>query len=188
MKPKCSRDDLEVWKCLPRGVYKINWDVGLEEKHNRTGVGVIVRDFSGKVIAARSLTIQTKQEPVIGEAMGAIYAAEFGRDIGVQNVTLEGDSLLVVKALKAATENLSSYGHLIDDTRWLLQRFQTVGVKHVKRNANKAAHGLAREAVKNYGDNIWMEETSPCVVTVHNNDEQYMRSKRERSRERDTQI
>jgi hypothetical protein len=26
------------------------------------------------------------------------------------------------------------------------------------------------------------------VVTVHNNDEQYMRSKRERSRERDTQI
>ena len=26
------------------------------------------------------------------------------------------------------------------------------------------------------------------VVTAHNNDEQYMRSKRERSRERDTQI
>jgi hypothetical protein len=31
-------------------------------------------------------------------------------------------------------------------------------VRHVKRNANKASHGMAREAVKNYGDNIWMEE------------------------------
>ena len=44
--------------------------------------------------------------------MGAIYVAEFGRDVGVQNVILEGDSLLVVKAPKDATENLSSYGHL----------------------------------------------------------------------------
>jgi hypothetical protein len=108
---------LEVWKCLPPDVYKINWDVGLEEKYNRIGVGVIVGDFFGEVIAARSLTIQTKQEPVIGEAMGAIYATEFGCDIGDQNVILEGDSMLVVKALKAATENLSAYRHLIDDIR-----------------------------------------------------------------------
>jgi hypothetical protein len=113
--------------------------VGLEEKYNRIGVGVIVRDFCGEVIATRSLTIQTKQEPVIGEAMWAIYA------------------------LRAATENLSSYGHLIDDTRWLLQQFRTAEVRHVKRNANKAAHRLAREAVKNCGDNIWMEETPPCI-------------------------
>ena len=64
--------------------------MGLEEKYKQMGVGVIVRDFPGEVITTRSLTIQTKQEPVIGEAMGAIYAAEFGRDIGVQNVILEG--------------------------------------------------------------------------------------------------
>ena len=120
-----------------KAIIYINWDVGLEEKYNRMGVGVIVRDFSGEVIAARSLTIQTKQEPVIGEAMGAIYAAEF-IVIGVQNVILEGDSLLVVKALQDATENLSSYGHLIDDTRWLLRQFRTA---EVKKNANKAAYG-----------------------------------------------
>jgi ribonuclease HI len=73
---------------------KINWDVG-----NRLGVGVIFRDLAGAVKSARSLTIQTKQELVIREAIGALYAAEFECDIGVQDVILEGDSLIVVKAL-----------------------------------------------------------------------------------------
>jgi hypothetical protein len=100
---------------------------------------VIVRDFCGEVIATKSLTIQTKTRTSNWGSYGAIYA------------------------LRAATENLSSYGHLIDDTRWLLQLFRTTEVRHVKRNANKATHRLAREAVKNCGDNIWMEETPPCI-------------------------
>ena len=58
--------DMEAWRRPPPpGVYKINWDVGLDEKTPRLGVGVISRDSEGMVIAARSLTIQTKQDPVI---------------------------------------------------------------------------------------------------------------------------
>ena len=106
------------------------------------------------VIAARSLTIQTKQDPVIGEAMGVIYAAEFGCDIGVQNVILEGDSLIVVKAFQAKTENLSPYRHLIEDTILLPCNFRMAEVRHVNRIFNKVAHGLAREAVKDCVDNI----------------------------------
>jgi hypothetical protein len=92
--------DTDAWRRPPHGVYKINWDVGLDEKTGRLGVGVIIRDSEGMVIAARSLTIQIKQDPVIREARGAIYAAEFGRDIGVQNVILEGDFQLWLKRFK----------------------------------------------------------------------------------------
>jgi hypothetical protein len=60
--------------------------------------------------------IQTKPTPIVGEAIGAFYAAEFGCDIGAQDVILEGDSLIVVKALLTEAENLSPYGHFIDDT------------------------------------------------------------------------
>lgn len=65
--------ELDCWSRPPPD--KINWDVGIDEKNNRLGMGVIIRDSSGAVIAARSLTIQTKQEPVIGEAIEALYAA-----------------------------------------------------------------------------------------------------------------
>ncbi|XP_059436514.1 uncharacterized protein LOC132169501 [Corylus avellana] len=158
--------DAEVWRCPPPGFYKINWDVGMDERSNRLGVGVLIRDSFGEIIAARSLTIQTKQPPVIAEAMGAVYAAEFGRDTGVQDVILEGDSLIVVKALQAEIEDLSPYGHLIDEARMLLRHFRTAQVRHVKRNSNKAAHGLAKEAVRKCIDNIWMEEMPPCISDI----------------------
>ena len=30
----------------PSGIYKINWDVGIDEKKNRLGVGIIICDSS----------------------------------------------------------------------------------------------------------------------------------------------
>ena len=87
---------LEGWRRPPPGFFKINWDVGLNVKKNRLGVGMIIRDDVGDVIAAMSLTIQTKPTPVVREAIEVFYVAEFGRDIGVKDVILEGDSLIVV--------------------------------------------------------------------------------------------
>jgi hypothetical protein len=43
----------------PSGSYKINWDIGIEEEKNWMGVGIIIRDNLGEVIAARSLLIHS---------------------------------------------------------------------------------------------------------------------------------
>jgi hypothetical protein len=56
------------------------------------GLRVIIRDDMGLVTAALSRTMETLQEPLVGEAMGALGAAEFSWDIGVFDVILEGDS------------------------------------------------------------------------------------------------
>ena len=65
----------------------------------------------------------------------------------------------MIRALLTEAGNLSPYGHFIDDTR-SLRGFRMAEVRHVKRTANQAAHCLAKEAIKDYIDNIWMEETS----------------------------
>jgi hypothetical protein len=36
----------------------------------------------------------------MAKALGAIMAAEFGHDLGLQDIALEGDSLWVVKAIR----------------------------------------------------------------------------------------
>jgi hypothetical protein len=45
-----------------------------------------------------------------------------GCDLGLTHVHLEGDSLIVVEALKKKEPCWSSFGHLIDDARTCLQR------------------------------------------------------------------
>jgi hypothetical protein len=47
-----------------------------------------------------SKPIHSFHEPVIGEAMAALVAVEFCRDLGLQDIVLEGDSMLVVNAIK----------------------------------------------------------------------------------------
>jgi hypothetical protein len=46
---------------------------------------------------------------------------------------------------------------------WLRKFAQTV--LHVRREANQAAHYLAKYALKNL-DSIWVEETPPCISAV----------------------
>jgi ribonuclease HI len=85
--------------------YKVNWDVAINSTMRTMGVGIIVRDNRGQVHAASSKTIVSTQEPVVAEAMGALCAAEFIRDLGFQDVDLEGDSLQVVQAIREAGTN-----------------------------------------------------------------------------------
>ncbi|XP_059433934.1 uncharacterized protein LOC132167054 [Corylus avellana] len=59
-----------------------------------------VRDFKGQVCAATCLVQEGSLEPTVAEAMGALNALEFCRDLGFQEIVLEGDSKTVVQAIK----------------------------------------------------------------------------------------
>jgi hypothetical protein len=88
------------WRPPPQNTYKVNWDAALDSVNQRMGVGVIVRDHMGRVIAARSTTVEFSSEPVVAEAIAALHAAEFSRDLGLPKIILEGDSLQVVNAVQ----------------------------------------------------------------------------------------
>jgi ribonuclease HI len=63
-------------------------------------------------------------------------ATKLNWDLGLSNVILEVDSLLVVQALRNMSPNWSSYGPVIEDARGKLYIRQSWMVSHVKREAN----------------------------------------------------
>jgi ribonuclease HI len=77
------------------------------------GIGVVVRDFQGLVHAARSQTRNTHPEPVIAEAMGALKAIEFCRELGLQDIILEGDAEIVVRAINDKNSKWCRYGQIL---------------------------------------------------------------------------
>lgn len=44
------------WTTPPVGWYKANWNVALDKHIGWVGIGVVVRDSKGMIIAARNLT------------------------------------------------------------------------------------------------------------------------------------
>jgi ribonuclease HI len=81
------------------------------------GVGVVIRDAASCVVAAKATTVLNIVEPTTTETMAAWCTLEFGRARGVGQVILEGDSMVVVDALRATSSCDRDYGQLIDDIK-----------------------------------------------------------------------
>ena len=151
------------WTPPPVESYKANWDAAINLKEKKVGIGVIIRDYQGWVFAALSKTIQISLDPTMAEAAAALLAVEFSRDSGLQQVILEGDSKNVVLALSETEANLSRYGQIIEDAKVVLCGFRNWEVRHVYRQANMAAHGLAKEAAAHDSERVWLEEVPNCI-------------------------
>ena len=61
------------------GMLKINWNVAVNKGFRRIGIGIIVRDHDGSILAARSTTKNFLVEPTVVEALAALQAVEFSR-------------------------------------------------------------------------------------------------------------
>jgi len=114
-----------IWKPLPFGFYKVNWDASLNHAQEKVGVGVMVPDSNGKIVAASSSSLHTSVAPVVAESMAALHTVEFCRGRGFQKIVLEGDSLQVVSAIKNKSLLWATHGQVIADIQDLLRFFQS---------------------------------------------------------------
>ena len=89
----------ERWTPPPSDRYKVNVDGVVFKAQKAVGVGVLIRDCHGQVIAALSKRINAPLGPLETEAKAIEARVQFARDIGVQDIIIEGDSLTVVNAL-----------------------------------------------------------------------------------------
>ena len=151
------------WTPPPHGWYKVNADGAVFSKQKWAGIGVIARDDQGRVVAAMSKRLKVPLGAVEVEAKALKAAAGFAKDIGVQKVIFESDSLVVCSAVQGAAEPPITIANIISSTIQIMQQIQQVEVQHLRRDGNRAAHGLARYA-QNVNDFVtWMEET-PTII------------------------
>ena len=107
------------WIAHPHGVFKITWDATLDQRRKLMGVGFIVRDHEGKVIATMCSSMKFIINPTMVEDYVAWKVVVFCRDLGLKNVILEGDTLNIVHVLHKEEHSWSRYGNLLADTKFI---------------------------------------------------------------------
>jgi ribonuclease HI len=146
------------WKPPVEGSIKANWDAAVDRENGRIGIGVVVRDSGGNVIAACCSVLSAPFDLATAEAFGVWNLAEYCSRIAFRKIEVEGDALEVIQAMRCESVCLRSYGHLIDGTKTLLSSSGQWVAQHVKRTGNKAAHLLAKFACNSNIEKSWFLE------------------------------
>jgi ribonuclease HI len=71
------------------GMYKVNWDAAVDKNIGRLGFGIVVRDFEGAVVAARSTTNNFLVTPMVAKALAAYHVVEFCNEMGFADIIFE---------------------------------------------------------------------------------------------------
>uniref|UniRef100_A0A803QJM9 Reverse transcriptase zinc-binding domain-containing protein n=1 Tax=Cannabis sativa TaxID=3483 RepID=A0A803QJM9_CANSA len=160
------------WTPPPDCGLKLNVDVAVNTDLKILGCGAIVRDHHGNVIVALSKPVQGCFQFDEMEAKSLFHSLNWVLQLQLPITHIETDALRVSSAINIVSRDLSSFTDLIVDISCLLSFFSRVTVSHVKRQANQAAHGLAKYALEVDEDVCWMVEIPNLIFSIIVNDYQ----------------
>jgi ribonuclease HI len=140
-----------------------NWDAALDRKCGKWGMGVVVRDKDGEVIAATSSIRGGFLAPADAEALAALAAIQLCGEQGHDRVIFMGDVKSVVDAVNSKEQDWSRGGNVTEAIQAQLRSHPFWSFTYSCREANRVAHVLARLAIKQNRDARWSFETPTCV-------------------------
>ncbi|KAK9987375.1 hypothetical protein SO802_032326 [Lithocarpus litseifolius] len=131
------------------------------------GIGAVIRNREGEVMAALSEKIPQPSSVTLLEVLAARQAAIFIHEVGLCNSVLEGDSETVIKALQKGDKFQTAFSHLCRDTLLYVKALQSFNFSHTHRQGNCVADALANKARYCSSITVWMVSVPPdisCLV------------------------
>ncbi|KAL0009466.1 hypothetical protein SO802_010968 [Lithocarpus litseifolius] len=152
------------WLPPPTDWLKANFDGAIFQDRNEAGIGIIIRNDHGLVMAALTQVIPLPTSVEIVEVLAARRALIFAYELGFNRIILEGDSEIAIRAMNSENFSAASFGHLIADIKSFSSHFEALVFQHTRRLGNKVAHRLARAAcIFSSSPCTWLEEVPDCT-------------------------
>ncbi|KAL2939383.1 LINE-1 retrotransposable element ORF2 protein [Bienertia sinuspersici] len=125
-------------------------EIGEVVDKKRVGMGAIMRDREGDVMASTCKQILGEYDVEVAEALAARHALQVALEIGLTKIILEVDNLKLCQYLKKDKKEPTGFGKIVQDIK----------------EGNKVAHHLAKLS-GNFGElRVWIEEV-PELVQCH---------------------
>ncbi|CAN1249482.1 Putative ribonuclease H protein At1g65750 [Linum perenne] len=134
------------WRPPPRGRIKINVD-GAICRAQGGGIGLILRDETGTVLFAGGRSFPHFTDPFTIEALAFREALRLCSARSLHHVDIEGDAAMVCSHIRDKKRLHPKAGAIIQECKFLLGRFPFIRCSVVRREANSAAHNLARHSL-----------------------------------------
>ena len=158
------------WSPPPESWVKFNFDGALFKETDSVGLGVIIRNDLGLVMAASTQVIPLPTSVETVEVLAAHNAICLARELQFNKVIIEGDSEVVIKAFNSSNISSTGFGHIIRDIKIVSTAFSEISFCHTRRQGNKVAHSIARRACNFSPFIVWMEDVPPDILSVYSSE------------------
>lgn len=147
-----SFDNKEL-KVYPETDYKLKFDGCSKSNPGLAGAGAVIYRFD-KEIASKIEFVGIDKTNNFAEYRGLIIGLKQSIEMGIKNIAVEGDSLLIINQMngvyKVKSDNLIE---LHNEAKELIKQFDKISFKHIYRENNRRADELSNIAIsKQYLD------------------------------------
>ncbi|XP_024164259.1 uncharacterized protein LOC112171288 [Rosa chinensis] len=135
------------WVAPPAGFLKINVDGAFHHQTRVGGLGFVIRNEWGTLLAGGACPLRGLISPEHAEVLACQHALEFAQNYGFAPAILETDAMEVQRQLMACSStNTSALGRIYEDVGVLLDFQPGLQVCYVGRSGNMVVHQLATRA------------------------------------------
>ncbi|KAL5756754.1 hypothetical protein ACOSP7_021184 [Xanthoceras sorbifolium] len=118
-------------------------DAGIDESLQRPGIGIVIRDCHGLVMASCAQGLDSLLSPPIAEALAILRCLKLAIETGLLAICVESD---------AHAE--------------LVERTDVASLAFVSRKANQVAHWLAKFGLSFINEFVLLEDCPLCVESL----------------------
>lgn len=127
--------------------HRVDVDAGYDEARNSFSVAAVIRNHLGFVVGAKAQLIRHPGSVKGAELTAILYGLKYCLQLGFDIAQIYSDSSLAVNGVHQDLDDYSPNGIIIMEIQSLLSAHGSISLFHMRRNANEAAHQLARHAL-----------------------------------------
>ncbi|KAK4852042.1 hypothetical protein QYF36_020580 [Acer negundo] len=151
-----NRTDLQ-WKPPDDGCYKVNCSAVDGKGDYKTGIGVVIRNWRGEVMASCAQYIDGSFDGVVASIIAVYKGIMFSLDCGLRPCIFESDKTNVINRIVNKGHRLSNYGHILDEIEVLKRDNPSTKFRSTSKVANRVAQWLTKYGLES-ADNMFLME------------------------------
>lgn len=132
----------------------------------RVGLGSVIRDESGRFVAALCCNIRGNISPCDAEVLSICEALSWLKSMKLSKIIIETDCLQAYNALVDRKCPIRSFGSLVLHCKCIADSIGDIVFSFVRRSANSAAHFVARAGNSLPGREVWHSVPPSWLISV----------------------
>ncbi|KAM6545595.1 hypothetical protein CsatB_026331 [Cannabis sativa] len=150
---------------VKEGSYQLYTDAAIQARNGKIGLGAVVKDWNGQVIAGLSVPMTANIQPALAEAWALRLALDWCSSVKLPLSIIFSDCQQLVGKVSSRKKDLSAMADVVWDIRNSLSHFPNASVTYTPRNNNIHAHQMAKGALGLDEELVW-KINSPSFLFV----------------------